>query len=584
MAKLSVLKRLFAYLWQDHKLKLLVAIFCVIVSNFALIAVSYALKIMLDNYILPMIQAKSLDFTNFYKFIAYLASLFLAGAIANYWYNKLLIICGLKIQKALRLTLFKHMQALPLAYFDKNPSGNIMSLYSNDIENIQSFYTQAISSLFLNSIQVLITVCIMFSMSPILTAISLGFVLIMFFVSRYIGAWSSKYFSVRQAALADLTGLIEEQFAGLRVIKTFNHEKASLAKFTQVNNYLNTCEIKATASSQTIRPIIRNLGDLQFIITAIIGCLLITKQISSLSIGSLAAYLNLSRSFTTPFMELAQLFNTIMLALAGAERIFNTLAIEPEVDQGKLEKLPENATIELRNLCFAYISGKPVLHNLNLTAKAGHKIAFVGATGAGKTTITNLLNRFYEVPAASIFYGGIDIKQFKKSALRSSLSIVLQDTNLFSGSIRENIRYGNLLASDAEVVQAARLAMADSFISHLPNGYDTIISGDMSEISEGQAQLLAIARAMLAKTPILILDEATSNIDLRTERLVQMGLDNLMQGKTVFIIAHRLSTVKNCEQIIVLDHGQVVEQGTHSELLNKHGTYHDLYTGKLEMA
>lgn len=619
MTKMQVLLRLLSYLWQDHKKVLVIVCLCVLVSNLALAAVSYSLKIMLDNYILPMIRTKSTDFTNFNYFLLALAALFVAGAIANYWYNKLLIVCGLKIEKSIRLDLFRKMQNLALSYFDSHQSGNIMSLYSNDIPNIQQFYTQAISTLFTNVIQVIITVSIMFSMSKILTALSLLFVIVMFLLSKYIGSWSAKHFAKRQQALADLTGLIEEQFTGLRVIKCFNHEQTSQEEFSSLNDYLNNCQIKATVAGQTIRPIIRNIGDLQFIITAIIGCLLAVNQIGQLSIGSLAAFLNFSRSFTGPFMELAQLFNTIVLALSGAERIFQVMQKEPEIDKGQVrlwelkaknKKEQENelmaankrqfawqipnadaspnlkplcGRIEFRQLNFAYNSNKNVLSDLNLTVDAGQKIAFVGATGAGKTTISNLLNRFYEISDGAIFYDGIDIKQIKKSALRRSLGIVLQDNQLFSGTIRENILYGNLQATDLEVEEAAKLAMADSFIRRLPNGYDTKINTDMSEISEGQCQLIAIARAILAATPVLILDEATSNIDTRTERLIQMALDNLMKDKTVFIIAHRLSTVLNCDKIVVLDHGKIIEQGTHDELIKLNGIYHSLYTGQLEM-
>lgn len=619
MTKMQVLLRLLSYLWQDHKKVLVIVCLCVLVSNLALAAVSYSLKIMLDNYILPMIRTKSTDFTNFNYFLLALAALFIAGAIANYWYNKLLIVCGLKIEKNIRLDLFRKMQNLALSYFDSHQSGNIMSLYSNDIPNIQQFYTQAISTLFTNVIQVIITVSIMFSMSKILTALSLLFVIVMFLLSKYIGSWSAKHFAKRQQALADLTGLIEEQFTGLRVIKCFNHEQTSQEEFSNLNDYLNNCQIKATVAGQTIRPIIRNIGDFQFIITAIIGCLLAVNQIGQLSIGSLAAFLNFSRSFTGPFMELAQLFNTIVLALSGAERIFQVMQKEPEIDKGqvcllelKAKNKEEQANelmaankrqfawqipnadatqnlkplcgkIEFRQLNFAYNSNKNVLSDLNLTVDAGQKIAFVGATGAGKTTISNLLNRFYEISDGAIFYDGIDIKQIKKSALRRSLGIVLQDNQLFSGTIRENILYGNLQATDSEVEEAAKLAMADSFIRRLPNGYDTKINTDMSEISEGQCQLIAIARAILAATPVLILDEATSNIDTRTERLIQMALDNLMKDKTVFIIAHRLSTVLNCDKIVVLDHGKIIEQGTHDELIKLNGIYHSLYTGQLEM-
>lgn len=619
ITKMQVLIRLLSYLWRDHKRKLLPVLICVLISNLALAAVSYSLKIMLDNYILPMLKTHSTDFTEFNYFLLALAALFIAGIISNYWYNKLLIICGLEIEKVIRLELFKKMQSLAVSYFDQHPSGNLMSLYSNDIPNIQQFYTRALSTLFMNVLQVIITVAIMFSMSPILTGLSLLFVCLMFIVSKYIGSWSAKHFAKRQSALADLTGLIEEQFTGLRVIKSFNHEQASLIEFEKLNSYLNECQIKATVAGQTIRPLIRNIGDFQFIITAIIGCLLAVNNWGRLSLGSLAAFLNFSRSFTGPFMELAQLFNTIILAISGAERIFTVINERSELDTGNVtlielnkenKKLnhadniftlnkrefawqlptanksmlkPLQGKIEFKQLNFAYTPDQQILHDFNLTVESGQKIAFVGATGAGKTTISNLLNRFYEVPENTIFYDGIDIKKIKKSALRRSLGIVLQETKLFSGTIKENILYGNLESTDEEVFEAAKLAMADSFIRRLPNAYDTWLSAEMSEISEGQCQLIAIARAMLAATPVLILDEATSNIDTRTERLIQIALDNLMREKTVFIIAHRLSTVRNCDQIVVLDHGRIIEKGTHNELLKLNGIYHSLYTGQLEM-
>lgn len=621
-------RRLMTFMLQGNKLKLLVVAFCVLLSALGFMAVSFSIKILIDRYITPLLASSSPNFTPLYLFLLSLAVVFIISTAADYVYQRIMLVIGMGVMRDIRKALFAHMQYLPVSYFDANPSGNIMSLYTNDVDSLNQLLIQSVPQIMKSLLTVIVTLISMLFLSPLLTAFVILMVFFMYFTSSFIGKRSGRLFRDRQLALADITGYIEEHFNGLRVIKVFNHEQEATEAFAALNAYMSEKQYKASALAQSMGPLMGNIGNLQFVATAIIGALMGVAGIGGITLGTLAAYLNFSRSFSQPFMQIAQQFNIIIMALAGAERIFTVIDLEHEKDEGKitlvlgkkdeqgvltelnpLEHISQPVTNDIRtiwawkeiladgqvkltelrgdvrfnDLSFAYVEGQTVLHDITLYAKPGQKVAFVGSTGAGKTTITNLLNRFYDVPDGSITYDGIDINRISKYALRQSLGIVLQDTHLFTGTIRENIRYGNLQANDSDVYAAAKLAKADSFIRRLPQGYDTVISGEGEELSQGQRQLLAIARAAVAKTPVLILDEATSSIDTRTEKLVQQGMDNLMSGRTVFVIAHRLSTIRNSDVIIVLDHGRIIERGTHESLLTEKGIYYQLYTGDLEM-
>lgn len=621
-------RRLLNFMLQGNKLKLLFVMFCVVLSAMGFMAVSYSIKILIDRFITPLLHTSNPDFAPMYVFLLGLAAVFAVSTLANYVYQRIMVVIGMGVLRDIRKALFAHMQYLPIGYFDANPSGNIMSLYTNDVDSLNQLLTQSIPQIMQSVLTVLITLVSMLLLSPLLTAFVLLMVVFMYLSSSFIGKRSGNLFRDRQIALADLTGYIEEHFSGLRVIKVFNHEREAEAAFDKLNDYMTEKQYKASSLAQSMGPLMGNIGNLQFVLTAIVGGLMGVAGIGGITLGTLAAYLQFSRSFSQPFMQIAQQFNIIIMALAGAERIFAVIDLEHEVDEGKISlvlgkfnadgKLGELDPLEhisqpgnkgaqtlwawkevlqdgsvkltelkgdmrFNNLSFAYVPGQTVLHDITLYAKPGQKVAFVGSTGAGKTTITNLLNRFYSVPDGSITYDGIDINRISKFALRQSLGIVLQDTHLFTGTIMENIRYGNLQAGDEAVYAAAKLAKADSFIRRLPQGYQTVISGEGEELSQGQRQLIAIARAAVAQTPVLILDEATSSIDTRTEKLVQRGMDNLMAGRTVFVIAHRLSTIRNSDVIMVLDHGRIIERGTHESLLEEKGVYYQLYTGDLEM-
>ena len=515
--------------------------------------------------------------------------------------------------------MFEHMQTLPIRYFDQNTNGSIMSLYTNDTDTLRQMINQSIPQVLMSGLTIVVTFISMLVLSVPLTFLAVLMIIVMYFVAKMLGGNSGKYFVSQQVDLADVTGYVEEQMNGQRVVKVFNHESKSKEEFDVLNNRLYESSSKAHTFASIMGPVMGNIGNIQFVLTAILGGVLLLTGIGGLTIGTIVAYLQFTKSFTQPFMQVAQQFNSIIMALAGAERIFRLMDEEPEVDDGYVTLVnakkdadgniteceertglwawrhPHQADgsvtytelkgdVRFFDLSFGYTDDKMVLHDVSLYAKPGQKLAFVGSTGAGKTTITNLINRFYDVQDGKIRYDGININKIKKADLRRSLGIVLQDTHLFTGTIMENIRYGKLDATDEEVYQAARLAHADQFIRRLPDGYQTKLSGDGEELSQGQRQLLAIARAAVADPPVLILDEATSSIDTRTEKIVQEGMDNLMKGRTVFVIAHRLSTIRNSDAIIVLEHGRIIERGDHEDLLKLKGTYYQLYTGKLELS
>ena len=612
-------KRLLGYVTSTYKVQFVLVLFCILVSSIASISVSLSLKYLLDDFIIPLIGHKDPDFSELYKAITVLGIIFACGVAATFLYTRLMVVIGQGVLKRVRDEMFEHMQKLPIRYFDQHTNGSIMSLYTNDTDTLRQMINQSIPQVLMSALMIVVTFIAMLVLSPILTVLAIVVILLMIAVSRVIGGNSGKYFIRQQLDLANITGFVEERMNGQRVVKVFNHERKSEQEFDALNEKLFESAANAHTFASIMGPIIGNIGNLQFVLTAVLGGFLSVMGIGNITLGVMASYLQFTKSFTQPFMQVAQQFNSIIMALAGAERIFNLMDEEPETDEGYVTlvnaRKDENGEIvecsertgmwawkhphqadgtvtytELKgdvrffDMSFGYEPDHMVLHDLTLYAKPGQKLAFVGSTGAGKTTITNLINRFYDVQDGKIRYDGININKIKKADLRHSLGIVLQDTHLFTGTIMENIRYGKLDATDEEVYNAAKLAHADQFIKMLSKGYDTMLTGDGEELSQGQRQLLAIARAAIADPPVLILDEATSSIDTRTESIVQKGMDNLMKGRTVFVIAHRLSTIRNSDAIMVLEHGRIIERGDHEDLIAQHGTYYQLYTGKLELS
>ena len=614
---IATAKRLLGYVTRDYKMKFIFVCCCILMSSIASISVSLSLKVLLDGYIVPLIGHENPDFSELYAAVSVLGVIFALGVFASFCYTRLMVSIGQGVLKTIRDEMFEHMQKLPIRYFDQNTNGSIMSLYTNDTDTLRQMINQSIPQVLMSSLTITVTFIAMIVLSPLLTILAVAMIILMFIVTRKIGGNSGKYFVRQQTNLANVTGFVEEHMSGQRVIKIFNHEKTAEAEFDELNEKLFDSAANAHTFASIMGPVVGNMGNMLFVLTAVLGGFLSIIGVGGITLGVMASYLQFTKSFTQPFMQVAQQFNSMVMALAGAERIFNMMDEAPEVDDGYVTLVnavkDENGNIsecekrtglwawkhphqdgtvtytELKgdvrffDMTFGYTPEKTVLHDLTLYAKPGQKLAFVGSTGAGKTTITNLINRFYDVQDGKIRYDGININKIKKADLRRSLGIVLQDTHLFTGTIMDNIRYGKLDATDEEIYAAAKLAHADQFIRMLPDGYQTLLTSDGEELSQGQRQLLAIARAAVADPPVLILDEATSSIDTRTESIVQQGMDNLMKGRTVFVIAHRLSTIRNSDAIMVLDHGRIVERGSHEELIQEHGIYYQLYTGKLEL-
>ena len=612
-------KRLLGYVTSTYKVQFILVLICILISSVASISVSLSLRFLLDDFIIPLIGKKNPDYSELYMALTVLACIFMAGVLASFLYTRLMVVIGQGVLKRVRDEMFEHMQKLPIRYFDQNTNGSIMSLYTNDTDTLRQMINQSIPQVLMSAFTIVVTFIAMVALSPILTLLAVLVIGVMIVVAKFIGGNSGKYFIRQQLDLANITGFVEERMNGQRVVKVFNHERKSEQEFDVLNEKLYESAANAHTFASIMGPVIGNIGNLQFVLTAVLGGFLSVMGIGNITLGVMASYLQFTKSFTQPFMQVAQQFNAIVMALAGAERIFALMDEEPEKDEGYVTlvnaRRDENGEIvecrertgmwawkhphqadgtvtytELKgdvrfyDMSFGYEPDHMVLHDLTLYAKPGQKLAFVGSTGAGKTTITNLINRFYDVQDGKIRYDGININKIKKADLRHSLGIVLQDTHLFTGTIMENIRYGKLDATDEEVYSAAKLAHADQFIKMLPNGYDTMLTGDGEELSQGQRQLLAIARAAIADPPVLILDEATSSIDTRTESIVQQGMDNLMKGRTVFVFAHRLSTIRNSDAIMVLEHGRIIERGDHEDLIAQKGTYYQLYTGKLELS
>lgn len=612
----KVLGRLMSYVVSRYKFRYLIVIVCIIISALASVASSVFMKTLIDGYIMPMVQASVPDFGPLMRALMMMACIYLIGVIANLIYQKVLVVISQGTMNNLRNDLFSHMEKLPIQYFDTHAHGDIMSVYTNDIDTLRQVISQSIPQ-FLSSIFTIISVFFsMIVMSVPLTLVSLLMVVVMQFALRKIMRKSGRHFGAQQRRLGIENGYIEEMMEGAKVVKVFTHEAKAIEEFNRINDDLCESSYKANKYANILMPIVGNLGNISYVLCAFFGGFLALSGVSGLTLGGLASFLALNKSFNGPLNQVSQQLNSVIMAMAGAERIFRLIDENPEADEGRVTlvnaeikpdgKITEaveptghwawkhvhddgscdyvelTGDVRFHDVDFAYVEGKTVLHDIELFAEPGQKLAFVGATGAGKTTMTNLINRFYDVQKGSITYDGIDIKLIKKDDLRRSLGIVLQDTHLFTGTIEENIKYARPEATHEEVVAAAKLANAHYFIKHLEKGYDTWLTRDGSSLSQGQRQLISIARAALANPPVLILDEATSSIDSRTEKLVQEGMDKLMSGRTTFVIAHRLSTIKNSHAIMVMDHGRIIERGDHERLLEKRGIYYQLYTGAIE--
>ena len=614
----KTLFRLLSYL-KLYKGTLLLVILCIIAGAYAMTQSSTALGKLVDQYILPMVETGSADFAPLAGFLTRLVFIFLVGIAANFFQSYLMVGVTQGIQKNVRDEMFAKMQTLPIRYFDSNTAGNLMSRYTSDIDTLRQMISQSIPQA-VSSVVTLIAILIaMLSTSWILTIVSMITVVGVVFVTKFLAGNAGKFFIGQQRSLGAVNGYIEEMITGQKVVKVFNHEEVCKEEFDKLNTELCHNAFSAGKFANMMGPINNNLGYVQYAILAIVGGIVVVNSGGSmLSLGSLMAFMTLSRNFNQPINQISQQMNSIIMALAGAERVFELMDQEPEVDEGYVTLVNANIDesgnitesekrtghwawkhfhkadgtttyVELKgditmfNVDFGYVPEKTVLHDVTLYANPGQKIAFVGSTGAGKTTITNLINRFYDIDDGKIRYDNININKIRKADLRRSLGIVLQETNLFTGTVMDNIRYGKLDATDEECIAAAKLANAHDFITRLPRGYDTELTGNGANLSQGQRQLLAIARAAVADPPVMILDEATSSIDTRTEKLVQEGMDALMHGRTVFVIAHRLSTIMNSDCIMVLDHGRIIERGSHDELIAQKGTYYQLYTGAFEL-
>lgn len=607
----NTVKRLFDIIMSKHKIWLLVVFICIIISGIASVSGQLFLQSLIDDYISPLLLEENPVFTNLLKALFGIGFVYLIGVVSTFISNRLLVNISQGVLKDIRNQMFSHMQTLPISYFDNNTHGDIMSHYTNDTDTLMQMISQSLPNLVSSIITIIAVLFGMLHLSIILTLIVIIGVIVMLKVSKNVASKAGKYFVEQQDSLGKLNGYIEEMIDGVKVVKVFTHEEIAKKDFDKVNSLLCENATKANIHANTLMPIMHNIGNVVYVIIAIVGGLLAINN-KGLTLGAIASFLSLSKSFMNPIGMMAGQVNSIIVALAGASRIFSLMDEKSEENDGKIKlvyatlkgnelvesnnytgcwawKLSNKELIELKgdvrfnDVTFGYNSDKMVLKDINLYAKPGQKIAFVGATGAGKTTITNLINRFYDVNEGSITYDGINIKDINKKDLRKSLGIVLQDTNLFTGTIMENIKYGNHKATFEEVINAAKLANADSFINLLPDGYNTVLKGNGSNLSQGQRQLLAIARSALLNPPVMILDEATSSIDTRTEKIVQDGMDKLMENRTVFVIAHRLSTVRNSKAIMVLENGKIIERGEHEQLLEQKGKYYELYTGAFEL-
>ena len=611
--KQATLKRVLAYMIKNYKWRFMAVFVLILIAALCMVRFSLFMQTLIDRYVTPLLAAKNPDFSGLAHAIFQLIIIGIIGVASTYTYNRLMVYVGQGTIRRIRIDLFTHMESLPIKYFDTHAHGDIMSIYTNDVDTLRQLIGQSIPQVVNSSFSILTTFVSMLVLNVPLSAMSVFMVIVLLYVARKIAAQSSKYFYDQQNDLGRVNGFIEEMMDGQKVVKVFNHEERAKENFRKLNQELRESATNANIFANILMPVSANIGHFSYVLCAMLGAVLALNGYAGLTLGTLVSFLALNRGFTNPITQISQQINSVVMAMAGADRVFQLLDAESELDEGYVElvnakedaagnlqevkestgtwawKHPhedgtvtyhkQEGRITFTDVTFGYNDDKMVLHDINLFAEPGQKIAFVGSTGAGKTTITNLINRFYDIQEGKIHYDGINIRKIKKADLRRSLGIVLQDTHLFTGTVMDNIRYGRLNASDEECIEAAKLANAHDFIKRLPEGYNTILTGDGSNLSQGQRQLLAIARAAVANPLALILDEATSSIDTRTEVHVQEGMDALMKGRTTFVIAHRLSTVRNADCIMVLEQGRIIERGNHDELIAQKARYYQLYTG-----